>query len=257
MRFLGGILFLALFVSALTSLVFSEVLKVRVVASQANIRLKPDLQSAVISKVPLGGILDVVKKEGEWYHIKLPADEKGIVVTGYIHQSTVEVVDAIEEKKITEDLIEKPAIKEPEPLTKAEIAKLPLSEKERYFMETDPYYPSWRQKLDQARKEQGGAKKWMWIGGGAMAVGYAIMPLLAAASLSEASTGESQQKMVTIGILTGSAGVLTMGYGWYIYLTKGRQVARIMEEGMIKGYILGLNINPKERQYAITFVLAF
>ena len=97
MRFLKSILSLALFVLVLTSMVFSAGLKVRVVTSQANIRLKPDLQSAVISKVPLGGVLDVIKKEEDWYHIKLPADERGIVVTGYIHQSTVEVVEETKE----------------------------------------------------------------------------------------------------------------------------------------------------------------
>ena len=104
MRFFKGILSLALFVLAMATLAFSAGLKVRVVVSQANIRLKPDLQSAVISTVPLGGVLDVVKKEGYWYYIELPADEKGIVVTGYIHRSTVEVVEEIkdsvkEEKK--------------------------------------------------------------------------------------------------------------------------------------------------------------
>jgi len=34
-------------------------------------------------------------------------------------------------------------------------------------------------------------------------------------------------------------------------------VGNIMEEGMIKGYILGLNIDPKKKQYAITIALAF
>ena len=66
-------------------------------ASQANIRLKPTTQSEAISKVPIGAVLDVIKKEGEWYLVKLPPDEKGIVVTGYIHQSIVEVVEEIKE----------------------------------------------------------------------------------------------------------------------------------------------------------------
>jgi hypothetical protein len=210
-----------------------------------------------VTGVPLGAVLDVVKKEGDWYYVKLPPDEKGIVVTGFLHQSTVEVIEDTEEKKMAQDLREKPATKEPETLTKAEIAKLSLSEKERYFMETDPYYPSWRQKLDRAKKEQGGAKKWMWIGGGTMLVGYAVVPLLAVSSLNERSTGESQDKMVTIGVVAGTVGGVLLTYGLISYVIKGKKVGNIMEEGMIKGYILGLNIDPQRKQYALTFAMAF
>jgi len=88
---------LAVLVLVLGISVFGADLKVRVVASQANIRLKPDLQSAILSKVPLGGSLDAIKKEGDWYQIKLPPDEKGIVVIGYIHQSTVEIAEEIKD----------------------------------------------------------------------------------------------------------------------------------------------------------------
>lgn len=257
MRLLKTIVVLAVFLFGAASSAFSDDLKVRVTASKANIRLKPDTQSVIVAGVPLGAVLDVIRKEGDWYYVKLPPDEKGIVVTGFLHQSTVEIIEDIEQKKMTQDLREKPAIKEPETLTKAAIAKLSLSEKERYFMETDPYYPSWRQKLDQARKEQGGAKKWMWIGGGAMLVGYAAVPLLAVSSLNERSTGESQDKIVTAGVIAGTVGGALLTYGLIRYYIKGRKASSIMEEGMIKGYILGLNIDPQKKQYALTFALAF
>jgi len=97
MRHFRTVFTLAFLISAAGSLIFAEVLKVRVTASQANIRLKPTTQSEAISKVPIGAVLDVIKKEGEWYLVKLPPDEKGIVVTGYIHQSIVEVVEEIKE----------------------------------------------------------------------------------------------------------------------------------------------------------------
>jgi len=66
---------LAVLILALGIAAFGANLKVRVVATQANIRLKPNLQSAIISKAPLGGVLDVVKKEGDWYQIQLPPNE--------------------------------------------------------------------------------------------------------------------------------------------------------------------------------------
>jgi len=257
MKFLKAILVLVVFLFGTASLAFSADFKVRVTASKANIRLKPDTQSAIVASIPLGAVLDVIKKDGDWYYVKLPPDEKGIVITGFLHQSAVEVIETVEEKKIPEELKEKPAIKEAETLTKTEIAKLSLSEKERYFMETDPYYPSWRQKLDRAKKEQGGAKKWMWIGGGAMLVGYAVVPLLAVSTLSERSTGESQDKIVTAGVIAGTIGGGLLTYGLIRYFVKGKKVGNIMEEGMIKGYILGLNIDPKKKQYAITIALAF
>lgn len=125
MRFFKGILSLALFVLAMATLTISAGLKVRVVASQANIRLKPDLQSAVISTVPLGGVLEVVKKEGYWYHVALPADEKGFVVTGYIHQSTVEVVEELKETPKEEKVKERkpPEFTQPIPETERTIEK--------------------------------------------------------------------------------------------------------------------------------------
>jgi opacity protein-like surface antigen len=144
MKAFRGALVSVVLVLALGTVAFAADLKVRVIASQANIRLKPDFQSAVISKVPLGGVLDVMQKEGDWYQIKLPPDEKGFVVTGYIHGSTVEVIEEtkpiakeerVEETKSREaDLVlkmtekeiieeQKRAIKQPAQPTRAESRK--------------------------------------------------------------------------------------------------------------------------------------
>jgi Mor family transcriptional regulator len=46
-------------------------------------------------------------------------------------------------------------------------------------------------------------------------------------------------------------------YGLIRYLVKGKKVGRVMEEGMIKGYILGLNIDPLRKRYSMTLALAF
>ena len=83
--FIGLLLLLSLAALSQTS-----ELKVRVIVEQANVRLKPDLTSQILSQVPLGTILKVESKMGEWFLVSLPADEKGFVLSGYIHQSVVE-----------------------------------------------------------------------------------------------------------------------------------------------------------------------
>ncbi len=74
----------------------------KVVAARANVRLKPDLGSPVISQVPKGTLLESTGKVGDWYAVKLPADEDGIVVSGYLHQSTVEVSSDAGEEPVEE-----------------------------------------------------------------------------------------------------------------------------------------------------------
>jgi len=78
-------------------------LRVRVIAQKATIKLEPNLQSQTISAVPLGAILRATKKEGEWYFVELP-EEKGFKVSGYIHQSAVNVVEDTEEEKRAKEI---------------------------------------------------------------------------------------------------------------------------------------------------------
>ncbi|MFQ6083359.1 MAG: OmpW family outer membrane protein [Candidatus Aminicenantia bacterium] len=75
-------------------------LKVRIIVDKASIRLKPDLTSQIIAQVPLGTILQAERKTGEWYKVNLPPNERGFIVSGYIHQSIVEeIVEKIPEEK--------------------------------------------------------------------------------------------------------------------------------------------------------------
>jgi len=270
MKVFRGALASAVLILAMGIATFAADLKVRVVTSQANIRLKPDLQSVVISKVPLGGILDVIQKEGDWYQIKLPPDEKGIVVMGYIHESTVEIMEtAAEVKKVEEKTNqvkkldeEKPPIKSPEQNLPSSLKGKPLSEKEKKFMETDPYYLTWRTKLDQTKASQKASWKYIWIGGGAFLAGAIAWPLIGMGGEYSGPYGGGliEQSTTTVGticliVATAGAGVAT--YGLIRMLVKGGQISKIMEEGMQKGYILGLNINPEKKQYALTFAIAF
>ncbi|MBN1273740.1 MAG: outer membrane beta-barrel protein [Candidatus Aminicenantes bacterium] len=105
----------------------AEELQIRVVVDQANIRLKPDTNSLVISRVPLGAVIKALEKTGEWYHVNLPPDESGFVVSGYIHSSAVE--------EIVDEPVEK-TIKKPEtvPIPKKEVQRPP----ERYVPPPPP-----------------------------------------------------------------------------------------------------------------------
>lgn len=95
-----------------------EKTKVKVIVNIANVRLKPDLGSQVIGKMPLGSILEFDKTIGEWFRVYLPPDESGFVISGYMHNSVVErvieePVEEIENKE--EQEIEKPKkIEEPQ-----------------------------------------------------------------------------------------------------------------------------------------------
>jgi len=96
-----GLFFLILLLMAsilfLTTIAEGAKIKLRVNVESANIRLKPTIESTVISKAPLGAILESEEKVGSWYKVNLPPDESGFVVSGYIHESIVEVVGEIEE----------------------------------------------------------------------------------------------------------------------------------------------------------------
>jgi outer membrane protein W len=72
----------------------AEELRLRVITADATIRLEPGSESTVVSEVKLGAVLTSESKAGEWYRVDLPADEDGYVISGFIHQSQVEVVGA-------------------------------------------------------------------------------------------------------------------------------------------------------------------
>ncbi len=67
--------------------------KIRVIVETGNIRLKPSLDSTVIKSVPIGSELMVQAKEGEWFLVTLPPDQNGFEITGYVHESIVELTE--------------------------------------------------------------------------------------------------------------------------------------------------------------------
>lgn len=67
-------------------------MQVKVVAENAVSRAAPDLESDIIDpSIPLGAVLDAVKKIGDWYEISRRTN-LGVMYTCYIHSSHVTVV---------------------------------------------------------------------------------------------------------------------------------------------------------------------
>jgi hypothetical protein len=71
--------------------------QVRVIKSNAVLRIKPKNGSVIIKKLPLGALLDVEEVQSDWIKIKLPPDEDGFVLTGYLHQSFTEKASVLHE----------------------------------------------------------------------------------------------------------------------------------------------------------------
>jgi hypothetical protein len=67
------------------------VIKLKVVADQANIRLQPDISSIIIRQVPQDTILNAIEKKEDWFTVQLTS-KQGAAVSGYVHESLVIVI---------------------------------------------------------------------------------------------------------------------------------------------------------------------
>lgn len=70
----------------------AEELQLRVIVQKANVRLRPDASSEIIIHVSLGTVLKSDMKEGNWYRVMLPPDDRGVTKAAYIHSNIVEVI---------------------------------------------------------------------------------------------------------------------------------------------------------------------
>ena len=86
----------------------ANVVKVRVILANVNVYLKPEINSEVLASVPMGTELESTDKTGDWFKVKLPPDEKGFVVTGFVQGRMVEVIS----KKDPQENLDLPPVKE-------------------------------------------------------------------------------------------------------------------------------------------------
>ena len=248
------IILISIFLFA-SAFAYSADLQIRVIALQANVRLEPSTQSQILKTVPLGVILTVIKKEGNWYFVELP-EEKGFKITGYIHESTVKVFEETEAKKkkevsaqdVTKAEEIQTVIEKPESKVKEEVWGMTLSEKEKYLMKTDPYYPTWRKNLNELQQKKASAKRWFWIGLGGLAVGGAVAPVIGAVTESNTVI------LAGIGVGVVSSGILA--YGLIKNSSANNKIEKFENEGRIKGY-LSAALNPRTGTYAMTLTFTF
>jgi opacity protein-like surface antigen len=89
---------------------YSQEEKARVIKEEAVLRLDPNKESPAIKNLPLGAMLEIEETVGEWLKVKLPPDERGFVITGYVHKSDVafEIIPAPAKppEKIEEEVVE-------------------------------------------------------------------------------------------------------------------------------------------------------
>ncbi len=91
------------------------IIKLKVVAEQANIRLKPDISSIIIRQVPKGTILDSKGKEDDWFVVLLLTNQE-TSISGYVHESLVAVIEPPPQRKKRPEKIEE-TIPPPPPKT--------------------------------------------------------------------------------------------------------------------------------------------
>ena len=75
----------------------SEYDQVRVIKQNAVLRIKPKDGAVIITKLPLGALLEVDEELDDWLKIFLPPDEDGFVLTGYLHRAFTEKASIIHE----------------------------------------------------------------------------------------------------------------------------------------------------------------
>jgi hypothetical protein len=73
----------------------AEQIKIRVIVESATILARPNVDSEILQKVPIGVILEADAQRGEWYQVTLPPDQEGKVRSGFIKSSFVEVISRI------------------------------------------------------------------------------------------------------------------------------------------------------------------
>jgi len=231
--------------------VFSAEQEVRITVSKANIRLKPTTQSTILSTAPMGAVFKVIRKEGNWYCIRLSTQDQVVEIFGYIHQSLVEV----SEKEVEEAINEKVMEKKEEVEAKEDIKVLPEITTNQTKQETDirksPDYIKWKQEYEQAEHTFISWKKHMWIGMVALIGASVATPLIALSGRYEVPIGPTIAASV-IGVAGGGLMLTAM----VIRSSAKEKMELLLNNGRIKGYITA-HLSLRNNLYAISLHLSF
>lgn len=85
------IVVLAMSVIAAVGLRAQEKKMLKVNVQAANVRIEPDMNSALVKQVKLGTLLESRLKIGDWYEVVV-TDDEGTAISGYISSNVVDVV---------------------------------------------------------------------------------------------------------------------------------------------------------------------
>jgi opacity protein-like surface antigen len=103
----------------------AENLKLRGTVGRAEVHLMPYAGSTVIGVIRLGEVLKSDKQVGEWFRVILPPNEKGFILTGFVHSREVEVISGKPEEKPGEEI----PMKKEKPFEKKPVEVLPIEKK--------------------------------------------------------------------------------------------------------------------------------
>ena len=93
----------------------AEKQKIKVAAENASIRVKPDIESKIIGKLPVGSLLEAERKAGQWCEVKF-LSKIDILISEYIHEMYVEAleekIEEVPKKEIREVITEEIKVEE-------------------------------------------------------------------------------------------------------------------------------------------------
>jgi len=92
---IGLLFFIALFCFSITAQ--AAAIKLRIKVPNANVRAEPGAAARIIFQAPQGTILESENRQGEWYRVAIPGPVGGVTKYGFIHQSTVDVIEESKE----------------------------------------------------------------------------------------------------------------------------------------------------------------
>jgi len=148
----------------------SAVIKLKVTAEIANVRVKPFIGSNIVRQFPEGAILEAELKEGEWFLVKMEPDETG-TVSGYVHESLVLALEEIPaEAPVPAPVAVPPPVEKERETTPPAAVPTPKTEKIEPVENKPAVYEATKEILAAADAESP-VYVFLWGGGGMTAVG--------------------------------------------------------------------------------------
>jgi hypothetical protein len=193
-----------------------------VIIDNAELKLKPTTDSPVIKKLPLGSSFDAIENIGDYMKIKLPPNQEGIAISGYI------LLDFIE--------IEQGSTSSAKPPDKKYVEFPAPSKVSTSTMD----YTDWKLKLEKAKDSRSAGI--VFLGGGLL--------LLAVTAIRGQDFGPTVK---TSSLLSSTLFSLS---GIAFLISGSEKISELEEQGRRQGYLVSLNILPTYKQKTAGFPIS-